>query len=536
MASPTSQDGKIALLRAAFKACDVSNTGRLSFDEFFALLKKGNPRFEEPQAQDLFEKADEDMSGEVDFDEFVEYIFNNKTLDRVFKLEASASEEEAKQCLMNKPGPIRAAASKSVKDAGGDWRAMTWKERLEVAKDLEKEASEDSVARTKGAPTVDATSSSAARRPDRNKPKNLQTVAPSPKSAKREKPVAAVAERRQEAKTVAAAVGGGGMASLLGAKPGGLAGSVNKFAIADMSQTALVDYSLQEEDLDFAGNNADIKSDLAAFKDYLKTADSPLSRLNIIKFIAKGTAGWVFLCEDKTTGARCAMKLIRMTQARSGIKEWYCSKVLTSDAVSNVVFTDETVQVVQRSSATDVIKDQIAKARPVNYFMAMIQELMPWGTLEDLAKEGELSPEIMFECLEDVAKTLAVMHANGLQHRDVKPENIMLQMNDQDEVLAAKLCDFGSAQVGTEAASMQDDIRRFGVTLFSVATGEGWTKNRLIREKHDALVARLTTAVQDSSDPSLQRLPKVLEQILSGSMTMAQVATVMEELDSAYDD
>jgi len=288
--------------------------------------------------------------------------------------------------------------------------------------------------------------------------------------------------------------------------------------------------------LDFAGGDPAVKAELQAFRDYLKTATSPLDKLDVIKFIAKGTAGWVFLAQDKESGARCALKLIRMTQARSGIKEWYCSKVLKTVGVSNVVFTDETVRVVQRSSAPEVIGKELEKAGPVNYFMCMVQELMPWGTLEDLAKEGELSPEIMFKCLEDVAKTLAIAHANGLQHRDVKPENIMLQMNDDDDVLAAKLCDFGSSMVGDDPKSCQDDIRRFGVTLFSVATGEGWTKNRLIREKHDALVERLGAAVAASDDPSVKRLPQVLEQILSGSMSMAQVASVMEELGDAYDE
>merc|ERR1719331_681494 len=112
----------------------------------------------------------------------------------------------------------------------------------------------------------------------------------------------------------------------------------------------------------------------------------------------------------------------------------------------------------------------------------------------------------------------------------------MLQMDEDETVVAAKLCDFGSAMVGDEADSRMDDIRRFGVTLFSVATGEGWTKNRLIRAKHDELESRLTTAVADSSDPTMKRLPKVLEQILGGSMKMADVAKVMAEMADAYDD
>jgi len=539
---------KIDRLVTAFKAADATGNGRLAFPEFFALLKKGNPNFDEEQATDLFEKSDQDMSGELDFDEFVEYIFNNKSMNHLFLLESSSMEEECKQTLLGKTQAVRAEASKAVKDRGESWRDLTWRQRLDEVKDIEKGAAEHHEDRATRAPIKDPSSMSKA--PSRARPKTGDG-GPSPgstsktqKSAVNEKVGPGKIERVEVAKAVAAApaagMGGKGMGALLGGMPKGLsaagAGPTNKFAIAEMSQTELVAYSLQEDDLDFAGGDPAVKAELQAFRDYLKTATSPLDKLDVIKFIAKGTAGWVFLAQDKESGARCALKLIRMTQARSGIKEWYCSKVLKTVGVSNVVFTDETVRVVERSSAPEVIGKELEKAGPVNYFMCMVQELMPWGTLEDLAKEGELSPEIMFKCLEDVAKTLAIAHANGLQHRDVKPENIMLQMNDDDDVLAAKLCDFGSSMVGDDPKSCQDDIRRFGVTLFSVATGEGWTKNRLIREKHDALVERLGAAVAASDDPSVKRLPQVLEQILSGSMSMAQVASVMEELGDAYDE
>jgi tRNA A-37 threonylcarbamoyl transferase component Bud32 len=520
-------EAKTAQLRAAFKACDQTGNGRLGFEEFFALLKKGNPRFDEPQARDLFEKSDQDMSGEVDFDEFVDYIFNNAGMDVVFKLEASAQEEECKQTLLSKPGLIRAAASKAVKDRGENWRDLTWKQRLDEVREIEGAQKEESVTRSVGAPTHDPSSALKApvRRPERKRTEISPKSPMKPKEQTRPK----TSERRASVNAQNASV------SLLGAGlPKGL--NTNKFAIAEMSQAELVAYSLQDDDLAFAGDNAEVKEDLSQFRTYLKSAESPLDTLEVMRFIAKGTAGWVFLAENKQSGARCAMKLIRMTQARSGIKEWFCSKSLKKVNVSNIVFTDEVVKVVSRAQAPAVIQKELANAGPVNFFMAMIQELMPWGTLEDLAKEGELSPEIMFKCLEDVSQTLAVMHANNLQHRDVKPENIMLQMDEDDNVVAAKLCDFGSAMVGDDQKSCADDIRRFGVTLFSVATGEGWTKNRLIREKHENLVSRLAVAVEGSGDPSMRRLPEVLEQILSGSMTMADVASVMEELADCYDD
>lgn len=518
-----------ARLKDAFRACDTNGSGKLCFDQFFALMIKGNPRFEEDQARTLFVLCDQDMSGEVDFDEFLEYIFNNDNFSRVFKLEVNAEEEECKQVLLGKPGPIREAASKAVKARGDSWKDLTWKDRLDMVRELEKD-SKDTTERTRNAPLVNPNSTCSAP-PRRAKADSAKADAVPASPAKSATGATGSRNKAEATKQVAdfAVVG-----SLFGASKG--LKVTNKFAIAEMDQSQLVDYSLQDEDLSFAGNDASVKAELRAFRDYMRTATSPLDEVNVIKFIAKGTAGWVFLVENKETGEKGAMKLIRMTQARSGIKEWYCSKVLRAVGdCPNVVFTSESVRVVQRDTAPPVIQKELENAGPVNSYMCLTQELMPWGTLEDLAVDGELSPAIMFKCMEDVANTLAMMHNNNLQHRDVKPENIMLQMDDNDAIIAAKMCDFGSAMVGDDPKSKQDDIRRFGVTLFSVATGEEWTKSRLIREKHENLVSRLELAVEGSEVPELKALPQLLEQILSGSMQMSEVAEKMAELGDAFD-
>jgi len=527
---------RVEALRKAFHECDQAGDcdGLLDYDAFLALLKKGNASFQDGQAQQLFHVCDVDMSGQVSFDEFVAFIFGNVAMDKVFKLEKRADEEECKVAMMSKAGPVRSLASKAVKARGDDWASYSWKERLDEVLEIEKGECEASEARKRGAPTVTPGSilGVKTRRPSRmqalQSPKSPQILAENtPKTEARRN--LAIESTAATALTI----------TIPKALP------TNKFAISDMGQEQIVSYSLCEDDLSFAGNNVGVKKELHDFRDYLRTAGSPFATLEIIKFIAKGTAGWVFLCKNTQSGSMCAMKLIRMTQARSGIKEWFCSKVLkkvTAEAAAagveppGIVFTDAVVRVVKKSEAPPVIQKELENAGPVHFFMAMMQELMPWGTLEDLAKEGELSPEIMFKCLEDVARTLAMMHENHLQHRDIKPENIMLQMDEDDTVIEAKLCDFGSAQIGDDTKSCADDIRRFGVTLFSVATGEGWTKNRLIRETHENLVSRLADAVKGSDDPSLQRLPDVLVQILSGKIQMKAVAALMEELADNYED
>jgi len=506
-------------LRAAFTACDKEGNGRLDFNEYLALLKKGNPIFPEVHAHVLFDLADQDRSGEVDMHEFIQFLFENTAMEALFRLELDVSEEEAKQTLLHQPGPLRVAATKAVKARGEKWKDLTWVQRLEEVRHLDKGDNESSHHRSTGAPVVDISSFflSPIRPPTpaaQHTPKHITLKA---KTAEKK-----VQPARPQA-----------------APPRRGAASVGRFAIAEMGQPEIVMYGLGEDDFGFVGPDPPARGELRNFREHLKTVGSPLENYDIIKFIAKGTAGWVFLAQDKQSGTRVALKFIRMTQARSGIKEWYVSKRLRALEISKVVLTDETVHVVKRSEAPPVIQEELQHAGPVDFYMCAAQELMPWGTLEDLAKAGELSPPIMFHALEDVASTLAAMHANHLQHRDIKPENIMLEMKptsgeDHDLVTAAKLCDFGSSQCGDDPESCADDVRRFGLTLFSVATGEGWTKNRLLREKHDAMIERLKVAVEGSSDPHILRLPEVLTQILGGRMRMEQIAVVMAELSDGY--
>lgn len=497
-------------LKEVYHRYDINGDGKLTFEEFYAMLKILNSAWEEDEATALFQSCDQDLSGDMDFDEFVDYISGDADMQQLFKLEDNAREEEAKEALLNKNHQIRATAAKAVKERGESWRDMTWVQRLEEVLDVEKGQKEDTAARTVGAPSKSKETHYGVKSSSPDSPHG-GTIAPSePASPK---------VRKETEDAIAAGV----------PKPAKQHLKKEKFGVAAMNQEQIVKYSITSEDLAFT----DYSEEATEFREYLMTASGPLEDIEIIKFIAKGTAGFVFLAEDRKSKVRVAMKLIRMTQAPTGLREWFISKRLIEAGITNVVSTYASVFVLERDNAPDVVAEQLQDAGPVPFYMCMIQDLMPWGTLEDLAKEGELSPAIMFKALEDVSSTLADMHKHNVQHKDVKPENIMLVMED-DVVVAAKLCDLGSAQVGNNSKHRKDDVRRFGVTMFSVATGEGWTKNRLIRESHENLVARLTESVADSDDDNMKGLPKVLESILSGGLDMRRVADIIKALAATY--
>merc|ERR1719440_882235 len=199
----------------------------------------------------------------------------------------------------------------------------------------------------------------------------------------------------------------------------------------------MVEYSIHRFDLSFAGTDRSVQNELFAFKDHLKSAKGPPSDLSIEKFLAKGTQGWVFLGhwnEADGSKRRVAVKIVRMTQALGGVKEWYVSKRLKAAGLSNIVFTSPNVYVIERSKAQPVVEEQIREAGPVEHYVCLIQEFMDAGSLEAFAESESCTTKRMFMALQSVASTLAAMHKVNIQHRDVKPENVMLE-KDGDEVV-----------------------------------------------------------------------------------------------------
>jgi hypothetical protein len=72
-------------------------------------------------------------------------------------------------------------------------------------------------------------------------------------------------------------------------------------------------------------------------------------------------------------------------------------------------------------------------------------ELLEGESLADrIARVGRLSPPDVARLMTQVARALGKAHEMGIVHRDIKPDNIFIVRNDEDEV--AKVLDFGIAK------------------------------------------------------------------------------------------
>ncbi|SOD62771.1 Serine/threonine protein kinase [Streptomyces zhaozhouensis] len=75
----------------------------------------------------------------------------------------------------------------------------------------------------------------------------------------------------------------------------------------------------------------------------------------------------------------------------------------------------------------------------------IVMELVTGGSLDDLLRQGPLSPEHVAELGRQVAAALSTAHQRGITHRDIKPANILIEDG------RAVLTDFGIAGLEGDA-------------------------------------------------------------------------------------
>ena len=66
--------------------------------------------------------------------------------------------------------------------------------------------------------------------------------------------------------------------------------------------------------------------------------------------------------------------------------------------------------------------------------------------MDDILKRPEPNEEVKLKLVLDAAKGLAYLHANGILHRDIKPDNVLVFSLDEELDVDGKLTDFGSSR------------------------------------------------------------------------------------------
>jgi serine/threonine-protein kinase len=149
--------------------------------------------------------------------------------------------------------------------------------------------------------------------------------------------------------------------------------------------------------------------------------------------IGRGGMAAVYLATDEQTQATVAVKILHAH--------------LSADAHARARFATE-IRAARRIEHPNVVRaldDGIDQELPF-----LVMELVRGESLADyLDREGRMAPDLALPLLRQAARGLAAMHAAGVLHRDVKPGNLLLVREGDDQPWALKIADFGLARIGS---------------------------------------------------------------------------------------
>lgn len=206
-----------------------------------------------------------------------------------------------------------------------------------------------------------------------------------------------------------------------------------------------------------------------------------LGGFRIERTLGRGGMGTVYLATQRSLDRPVALKVLHPARTR--------------DPRSTMAFFDE-ARTAARLRHPNLVPIHEVVAEPARDIYAYAMEYVPGPTAARLvAMHGPLDRDAAFAVAVQVADALAAAHAAGLVHRDVKPDNLIL-----DPAGPVRLLDLGLAYnrlggsvasggsrrfalVGTpefaapeqlrtpDAAGPASDVYSLGATLFALRTG-----------------------------------------------------------------
>lgn len=175
----------------------------------------------------------------------------------------------------------------------------------------------------------------------------------------------------------------------------------------------------------------------------------------------------------------------------------------------------------------------------------IVMELVNGGDLFSLMEEGNISRIIGLKIAIDIASALAYLHTFHIVYRDLKPENVLIETDGAENIVAAKLTDFGlatyitpenpvSKQAGTAGYMAPEviqsqvydetvDVFSHAILTWEILTGKFFSDNYTILTEIEGEVVKIVDEstvnkiIVDGIRPSLKRLSGPVVSLLTAA-------------------
>src|SRR5687768_17857466 len=167
-------------------------------------------------------------------------------------------------------------------------------------------------------------------------------------------------------------------------------------------------------------------SEVAGGAEPVSAADELESEYELLGELGRGGMAIVYRARERELDRQVAIKVVR------------ASETADDEAVARLAREARTIAHLQHPNIVTLYSVKRLRGNR----LALIMQLVPGRTLRDELDAGALPIERAEQILREIGSALAHAHANGIVHRDVKPENIFI-----DETTGrALLSDFGVAR------------------------------------------------------------------------------------------
>jgi serine/threonine-protein kinase len=180
-----------------------------------------------------------------------------------------------------------------------------------------------------------------------------------------------------------------------------------------------------------------------------------IGKYNIIKKLGSGSFGFVYLAEDPQLQVKVAIKVFKIKDPT--LLNQVTSETQDAETVIKQRFIEEARTLRKLTGNPNIVEmydfDALADGTPY-YVMPFIprtlvdeigKDVFSQGALRELSKEQyprRIATAQAINYLKQLATALCAVHQHGLVHRDIKPDNILINENNQ-----LQLSDFGIAKL-----------------------------------------------------------------------------------------